>query len=65
MAVGENILQALAILGETATAAHGTEAQVRIDAIRRQQENDGGILNGHPDRRLAHNLNMRFDGIES
>ena len=25
----------------------------------------GGKLNGHPDNRLVHNLNIGFDGIES
>ena len=35
------------------------------DMMQKEFEGDGGRLNGHPTRRLSHNLNICFPGIES
>jgi len=35
------------------------------DSMLKKFQEIGGKQNGHPEKRLAHNLNVRFDGIES
>ena len=35
------------------------------DSMLKKFQEAGGKLNGHPEKRLSHNLNGRFDGVES
>ena len=35
-----------------------------LPEILRKFESIGGKLNGHPTKRLAHNLNVYFNGVE-